>query len=361
MRIAFYAPLKSPDHPVPSGDRLMARLLMTCLRREGHLVEVVSQLRSFVGDPADEARLAELQTLAKEARHGIAAAWDKGEKPDLWFCYHPYYKAPDLIGPPLCARHKVPYVTCEASYSLRRNTGVWACMQESVREALVMAAVNICMTDRDRQGIVEALPQARVARLRPFIAEATVPAPQPEPFHLICVAMMRAGDKMKSYEHLASALEKLPDIPWRLSVIGDGPMRNEVEAAFARVPPGRVRWLGLMQPEGMASILARGALYVWPGCGEAYGLAYLEAQAAGLPVVAFDTAGVPEVVANGETGVLVPAGDDAALARAVADLLADPERRLAMAAAAQRRVMRDHSLPGATEALRRILSDAMER
>ena len=88
-------------------------------------------------------------------------------------------------------------------------------------------------------------------------------------------------------------------------------MRGEVEALFAGLPAGRVRWLGQVDAAGVAGLLARGAVYVWPGCGEAYGLAYLEAQAAGLPVVAFRTAGVPEVVADGETGVLVADGDDA--------------------------------------------------
>ena len=78
----------------------------------------------------------------------------------------------------------------------------------------------------------------------------------------------------------------------------------------------------------MPSIYGSGALYVWPGCGEAYGLAYLEAQAAGLPVVAQDIAGVPDVVRDGETGVLTPAGDAAAFADAIATLA----RRCAVAA-----------------------------
>ena len=53
---------------------------------------------------------------------------------------------------------------------------------------------------------------------------------------------------------------------------------------------------GRAAPDEMPSSICRGAIYAWPGCGEAYGLAYLEAQAAGLPVVAQETAGVPEVV-----------------------------------------------------------------
>ncbi len=51
MHIAFYAPLKSPNHPVPSGDRQMARLLIAALRLAGHSVEIASELRSFSATP----------------------------------------------------------------------------------------------------------------------------------------------------------------------------------------------------------------------------------------------------------------------------------------------------------------------
>ena len=51
MRIAFYAPLKAPDHPVPSGDRQMARLLLEALRRCGHAVEPASRLRAYRATP----------------------------------------------------------------------------------------------------------------------------------------------------------------------------------------------------------------------------------------------------------------------------------------------------------------------
>ena len=62
-------------------------------------------------------------------------------------------------------------------------------------------------------------------------------------------------------------------------------------------------------------------LYLWPAINEAYGMAFLEAQAAGLPVVAGRTGGVPAVVADGVTGLLTPIGDAAAFAGAVARLL----------------------------------------
>ncbi|MFZ9635662.1 MAG: glycosyl transferase, partial [Alphaproteobacteria bacterium] len=60
MRLAFYAPLKPPDHPVPSGDRRMAQLLMAALAARGHDVELASRLRrrDGAGPPARQLRLA---------------------------------------------------------------------------------------------------------------------------------------------------------------------------------------------------------------------------------------------------------------------------------------------------------------
>ncbi len=84
--------------------------------------------------------------------------------------------------------------------------------------------------------------------------------------------MMRPGDKMDSYRLLAEALHLLLHRPWTLSVVGDGALRGEVEALFAPLGPGRVVWHGALDQAGVAELLSTAALYVWPGCGEAYGL-----------------------------------------------------------------------------------------
>ena len=357
LSIAFYAPLKAPDHPVPSGDRLMARMLGTALGAAGHRVQVVSALRAYRGDPQDHAGWVALQAAADAERARIAALWRGGMRPDLWFCYHPYYKAPDLLGPPLAAAFGVPMVTCEASYSQRRNVGIWAAMQAVMLDGLRGAAVNLCLTARDHAGLVAVDPGLPLAMLPPFIDTLPFAAPPtPEPGHLVTVAMMRAGDKGDSYARLAAALRLLPpELPWHLTVAGDGPMRDAVVAMFDGVPADRITWAGRLPPGAVAGLLARGALYVWPGYGEAYGLAYREAQAAGLPVVACRIAGVPEVVEDGVTGVLVAAGDDAVFAGAIAGLLADPTRAARMGAVARARVEARHAFPVAVQRLDRLL------
>jgi glycosyltransferase involved in cell wall biosynthesis len=87
-------------------------------------------------------------------------------------------------------------------------------------------------------------------------------------------------------------------------------------------------------------------------------MALLEAQAAGLPLVAGDRAGTRQIVADGETALLAPAGDAAAFAAAVAALLDAPARRTAMAAAAIERVRSEHDLPIAARRLDAVLRDA---
>jgi glycosyltransferase involved in cell wall biosynthesis len=358
MEIAFYAPMKPPCHSVPSGERQMARLLVKALELAGHRVDIASEMRSFAAEPPAGWLAATMHEAEKEIAR-LSEGWASGGKPDLWFCYHPYYKAPDLIGPRLAAKFAIPYVTAEASYSFRRNVGAWAEAQALVADAVRQAALNICFTRRDRDGLLEIAPQATLKMLPPFIETSPYAAVTQKDGvagpRLIAVAMMRRGDKLDSYKMLAQALERIVHLPWTLSVVGDGPCRAEVEAQFAGLPRERIDWLGAVEPEAVPAALREADIYVWPGCGEAYGLAYLEAQAAGLPVIAQNIAGVPEVVRDGLTGFLSPAGDVAAFALAIERLLTDAAERRRMADAAHRFVVEERSLEAAAARLAAIL------
>jgi glycosyltransferase involved in cell wall biosynthesis len=356
MRIAFYAPLKSPNHPVPSGDRQMARMLMAALIRGGHAVGIVSELRAFSASSALGAH-DEVRRIAQQEVARIAANWERETPPDLWFCYHPYYKAPDFIGPELTHRFRIPYVTVEASWSSRRAVDGWAESQEVVAHGVRQAAVNICVRLKDREGLKRIAPHGRFQMLDPFIDVEPFRSVSPQlgSRRIVTVAMMRPGDKMDSYRMLARALERIEHLPWTLSVVGEGPARDEVRAEFARLDPSRIEWLGEKAPQDIPALLAQGALYAWPGFGEAYGLAYLEAQAAGLPVVAQDIEGVPAAVRNGITGILTPAGNVAAFADALARLLGDAGLRRSMSEAARGFVMLERSFGIASARLAEIL------
>ena len=280
MRIAFYAPLKAPDHPVPSGDRQMSRLLIAALRHAGYEVEVASALRAYMSEPSVNA----LSSLAERACAEIARLereWQASGPPDLWFTYHPYYKAPDLIGPALCGRFNIPYITAEASYAGKRDIDGWAPAQRKVIAGVSAATVNLCFTGRDRDGLARAAPDAVFDDLRPFIDTAPfTDEPKRTPKQrLVTVAMMRHGDKLESFTRLAAALDLMTDHPlWHLTIIGDGPAKREIRALFERFDPKSIAWAGEIASEKIAKFLYDADLYVWPGCGEAYGLAYLEAE-----------------------------------------------------------------------------------
>jgi starch synthase len=98
------------------------------------------------------------------------------------------------------------------------------------------------------------------------------------------------------------------------------------------LPPG-VTWLGRLSRDELTAHYRRVSAFVLPSLFEPFGLVFAEAMASGLPVVATYTCGVPEIVRDGETGLLVRIGDAHALADALVAVLGDPERARAMGAA----------------------------
>ena len=109
----------------------------------------------------------------------------------------------------------------------------------------------------------------------------------------------------------------------------------------------------------MPALYAACDLFVWPAYQEALGLTMLEAQAAGLPVVAQDWPGAAAVIANAETGLLTPRHDDVAFAGAVVELSTNVERRQKMGRAASARVQNQHGIESAAATLRRALDAAL--
>ena len=96
-------------------------------------------------------------------------------------------------------------------------------------------------------------------------------------------------------------------------------------------------------------------VFVLPTRGEAFGMVFQEAAAAGLPAIGTALNAIPEIVADGETGVLVPPGDVRALADALRGLVQSPERRMEMGMAARRRIERGGSITGYGERLAAIV------
>jgi len=104
-------------------------------------------------------------------------------------------------------------------------------------------------------------------------------------------------------------------------------------------------------------VLANADVLAWPGIGEAYGLAYLEAQAAGLAVVAYRERGVVDVTADGTTALLSDSGDMAALASSIERLARDATLRATLSGNARAFVTQERSLAAASTRLRLMLAE----
>jgi glycosyltransferase involved in cell wall biosynthesis len=292
MRLAFYAPLKPPAHPVPSGDRAMARALMAALADMGAEVDLAATLRSRdgVGDAGVQERImAEAETLIPNIiAEGRAAGWQ------AWITYHNYYKAPDLIGPTVTQALEIPYLTIEATRAKKRLGGPWDAFAQAAEDACDAADVAFYLTERDREAPLAYAPTGQHhIHLRPFLPRNDLPVAA-NGTQLLAVGMMRAAAKLGSYQLIAETLKLMPP-DTMLEIAGDGPARAQVEAAMA--PLGnRVTFLGALNSAEVEHAYARAGALIWPGVDEAFGLTYLEAQAHGLPVIAQDRPGVRDVL-----------------------------------------------------------------
>ncbi|WP_114947148.1 glycosyltransferase family 4 protein [Microvirga calopogonii] len=361
--VAFYAPLKSPNHPLPSGDRTMARLLMKALGRAGYSPFLASEVRTL--DKAGNRQRQE--SLRKESLEEVdrlvahCRALPEDSRPCLWFTYHVYYKAPDWIGPRVAEALGIPYAIAEGSRASKRAEGPWALGHEGAQAALDRADVIFGMTAHDREALEASRPAHQVlVDLPPFLDLAEWPitdartGPATEP-RLLTVAMMREGDKLASYRILAAALGHLQQLPWSLDIVGDGEAREEIARLFSPMAQ-RVRFHGQVESKAdLAALYESADLFVWPAVNEAYGIVLLEAQALGCPVVAGAYGGVASVVRNGETGTLTPPGDIPAFADALSKLLQDRERLKDLGTNASRFVRQERDLDHAALRLRNAL------
>jgi glycosyltransferase involved in cell wall biosynthesis len=143
-------------------------------------------------------------------------------------------------------------------------------------------------------------------------------APPQEPPHVLFVGRL---SEEKGVLELVEAARGLP-----LVVVGDGPLRERVPGAVGFVPPREV-----------GSYIERAAAVACPTRREGYGVAARQAMAYGRPVVATAAGGLADAVVDGETGLVVPVGDAAALRSALERLLGDAELRARLGAEARRR------------------------
>lgn len=148
----------------------------------------------------------------------------------------------------------------------------------------------------------------------------------------------------KGIDHLIHALARLDDEPVSLTVAGDGPREEELRALAADLGlADRVDFLGLR--DDVDRLMREADIFVHPAVWEdAFPWTVIEAMASGCPVVASRVGGIPEQIVHEESGLLVPPGDEAELARSLRRLTNDEELRLQLGRAARERVEKEFSL-----------------
>ncbi len=349
----------------------MARALIKALEMAGHEVRIVSHIRSFSKTPHSQSQIDQIKSEADNVTRETKK-WGA----QVWFSYHPYYKAPDFIGLQVSQALGLTIITAEASLAKKRNDGEWAESQSHVVSLLKQSSANFYFTDRDFEGLKGTVEPSKLIYLPPFIqvddssaAHATNNNQRQTSFasmgqvslvtmgqvSLVTMGMMRGGVKSQSYQFLAQALGQLKQSNWHLSIIGDGSYRREVEGYFSGFADHQITWLGELAPKDVTKELATHDVFLWPGFGEAYGLAYLEAQSCGLPVIGLKTHGVPWVVKDGKTGILVEPDKLETYVTAIEKLLLDTDLRERMSTQARKFVHAERSLKSASTLIDNVI------
>lgn len=201
-----------------------------------------------------------------------------------------------------------------------------------------LAARIVTVSDYDRElalrlGVGRPGQVVTIHNGMPDVPPSLRAAPQRHPPRIVMVARF---SRQKDQPALLRALAGLSHLDWSLDLIGDGPERPQAERLTRELRlESRVRFLGTRRD--VSECLAAAQLFVLTSNWEGLPRSIIEAQRAGLPVVATRVGGVPELVVHGETGLLVPHGDIAALRAALASLLQAAPLRLRLGESGRRR------------------------
>jgi glycosyltransferase involved in cell wall biosynthesis len=167
------------------------------------------------------------------------------------------------------------------------------------------------------------------------------PHPAGRPFRIAGISRMI---KLKGFQYLIEAMAQLPAGDFHLTLIGRGSYEPDLKALAAQLGVAdRVTFAGFMNHHQIADHLHQTDLFVLPSYGDSYASAFLEAMAAGVPVIGAGTMGALELIEHGRNGWLVPPHDAPALAEAIRTLATDEALRDRLREAALDDIRREHS------------------
>jgi glycosyltransferase involved in cell wall biosynthesis len=370
MRISFYTPFKPLDHANPSGDLMIARGLYGYLKNQGHKILIMSNFRSrwvfwkpwiWTWLIRDTRRI--MRTIAS---NGV----------DLWFTYHSYYKAPDLLGSFISRRLKIPYVIFQGIYSTKRKRD-WKTWPGFVLNKAALCAADHVFSNKkvDYLNMKRLLPSQRITYVKPGISPHAFSFDAgardelkklwdvgDEPV-VLSAAMFRPDVKTQGLSLVIRVCGELfrKGLRFYLVIAGEGRERNRLLQLAKEHLPGRARFVGKIPRNEMYRFYSAGDIFAFPGIRESLGMVFLEAQSCGIPVVAFANGGIPEVVRDGETGFLVPLYDSDRFAKAIEFLLTKRDIRQKMGQTAQIHVREGHDIDRNYQEMKKVLEDIVIR
>ena len=370
MRIGFYAPFKPLGHSQPSGDLVTATGIFDYLARQNHQVMSASTLRCrwIYWRPWLWPRLWwERQRVIRKF---------SSEPADLWFTYHSYYKAPDLLGPYASRHLNIPYVIFQGIYSTKRRRRLKTRRGFYLNKAALLAADHVFTNKKvDLHNLRRLLPDERISYVAPglnpdeFIFDAEARADLHRQWSIggepviFSAAMFRRDVKTRGLKWVIRACGELfrQGRQFQLVIAGDGKERKTLQNLAAEQIPGKFRFVGKISRPQLYRYYSAADVFMFPGIGESLGMVFLEAQACGLPVVAFDNAGVPEAVQDQKTGFLLPMYEMGPFVEAVKRLMVDKNLRQQMGLAAKSYVREFHDLNKNYQALELSLNAIVKR
>ncbi len=239
---------------------------------------------------------------------------------------------------------------------------IWTTPEWEKREKLADMAWLVTCTDAGRAHLAALAPSPEKVALvyhgLDLARFASQPSPRAASKTPVILSVGRAVEK-KGFDDLLTALAALPAaFDWRFVHVGGGPLlpalkRQAEQAGIA----ARIEWRGALPQDEVLRLYREADLFVLPsrvaGNGDRDGLpnVLMEAQSQGLACISTRVSGIPELITDGETGVLVPSGDAAALAHAIENLLTDPAARARLGEAGRARITTHFSHAGGIDIL----------